>query len=755
MSKRGAEWSQATSVTTRRDFLRSMSVGAVGLTAALLLPSCGTDGTSTRDVAEPAGWLPGAYVRIGRDNSTLIRVNRPEMGQGTWTSMPMLISEELDVDWSCVEVEWAPVEPPFANPGFYGTEWSSAVRDMFVPLRQVGAGLRQLFVSAAAKRWRMAHDLCRTENGFVIDSTGSRRIAYGQLIDDLRAAELPAAPALKKPGDFRLLGKHQPNRLTSAVSEGKAVFGLDVRVPQCLIAVVIRPPNLRAQFLRCDTSPATAMKGVHKIVEIPSGIAVVAENFWLANKASAALKPEWDLGTNATVSSQSIRARLKSSLDETPTFVPLEDPQVEERLRSADGSVVHAEYEVPYQAHAAMEPTCCIANVEQDVCELWMATQNPPHVRSAVAHALGIEETNIRFHPQLMGGSFGRKYEPDPATDAALLSRMLQRPIKTMWTREDEIQFGPHRPVQVGRVGAHIGSDGIPDAFEIRMAGPSYFLRKAADLDRLRQKENGFDSSTFESVCPLPYPVPMQRLAQHWVDFGITIGSWRSTAHSMNLFFLESFVDELAVRQKEDPIAYRIRWLRGDRQLPSERIPKNAFAPKLDRERMIRVLERVREVCGWQNKQPTHGLGVAMQFGWNGYAALVAEVEINAKNFRVARMWFVADVGQVVNPNSVDQQLRGGLIMGLTATIKSGLSIRDGRVEQTNFNDFELLRMNEIPDISIDIIESGADPGGVGEAGVPLAAPAVANAIYAASGQRLRRLPIRFGDLQANDHSAA
>jgi isoquinoline 1-oxidoreductase subunit beta len=728
---------------SRRRFLKLVTGAAGGLVVCTTGPGAGnTGGAEARDAA--SRWLPGTYVGVLPGNNFVVRLSRPEMGQGTLTSMPMLIAEEMDLDWSRVTIEWAPVAPPFDNPGFYGVEWSSAVRDMFLPLRQLGAGLRLLLIRAAARRWGVDPQRCITSAGTVMGPEPKHRLRYSELTGDLDGQTLPADPPLKAAADYRLLGKAQKSRITGDVINGRAEFGLDTRIRDALVALVIRPPNTHSRPAHFDADAANKMPGVKAIVEIPAGVAVVADTFWRARKARDAVKVDWKPADDANWSSDSIRTHLSQRLDGAATFVPLEDLDVGARL-SADPAAVRRTYEVPYQAHAAIEPTSCIAHVKGDTCELWMGTQNPPHVRKKVAQVLGIAEDRIVFHPKLMGGSFGRKYEPDPAVDAALLSKLLGKPVNCIWLREDEMQNGPHRPVQMGRIAATLNADGLPEAMEIRMAGPSYFIKQPSDLDRVRDRGYGLDTSTFEGICPLIYPLSKLRLAQHWVDFGITIGSWRSTSHSMNTFFLESFVDELAAAAKQDAVDYRLRWLREGQAFPRERVPKNALAPPFETERMVRVMERVRTISRWDKRRAAGtGLGFAIQLAFEGYAALAAEVTVSADSFKVNGLWMVADLGQVVNPNSVDQQLRGGLIFGLTAAIKSGLTVRDGRIEQANFNDFEVLRMSEVPDIVVDLIESHATPAGVGEAGVPLAAPAVANAICAAGGPRLRELPLRM-----------
>jgi isoquinoline 1-oxidoreductase beta subunit len=404
---------------------------------------------------------------------------------------------------------------------------------------------------------------------------------------------------------------------------------------------------------------------------------------------------------------------------------------------------IEAVYEVPYQAHAALEPTGAIAELRDGKCIVWMATQNIAHVQRSVGPALGIDRNAVEVRPQPMGGSFGRKYHPEAAVEAALLAQRLGKPVRVIWTREDEIHNGPHRPAQVGRLSAVLGPDKLPHSLEVHWAGPSYFITKPHDIERIRTRRGGFDGSTLEGMVPFLYPVPFMKAAQHWMDCGIAVGSWRSTAHSFNTFFSESFVDELAAHNGEDPLAFRLRWLRAGAALDPQRLPKEAYNPPFDRRRLERVIERVAELSSWGKALPEgQGNGLAIQFAYQGYEAAVARVSVRDKEIVISRVWLVADAGTVVNRSSAEQQLYGGFIFGLTAAIRSGLTVRDGAIEQSNLHDFPILRSNEVPQLDIELIESNEAPGGLGEAGVPLAAPAVANAVFAATGRRLRTLPL-------------
>ena len=676
---------------------------------------------------------------IRPDNDAVIRVNRPEMGQGTMTSIPMLIAEELDVAWSRVHVEWAPVRPPFTDPGFYGVEWSSSVRDLYLPMRRLGAGLRELFVAAAARRWSIAPADCQTSDGAVLRASSNRSFTYAQLAADLAGATLNPEPRLRaKP---QLIGQRIANVLSPDIVTGRLQFGLDVSVPNAATALLARPANSNSKLIAVDDSAARAVPGVVSIEKLAQGVAVIAKDFWSAQRGREALQLTWQLGEAAELDSERISRRLRASLDETPTFVPLDHMAAD---AESTAPRVEAVYEVPYQAHAALEPTSAIADMRDGKCTVWMATQNISHIQRSVGAALGISPSAVDVRPQTMGGSFGRKYHPEPAIEAALLAQRLGKPVRVIWTREDEIHNGPHRPAQVGRLVAALGPDKLPRSLEVHWAGPSYFITKPQDVERIRTRRGGFDGSTLEGTVPFPYPVPFMKAAQHWIDFGIAVGSWRSTAHSFNTFFSESFVDELAARNGEDPLAFRLRWLREGAAFGPKQLPAEAYNPPFDRSRLDRVIERVAELSSWGKALPKgQGNGLAIQFAYQGYEAAVARVIVREKEIVVERVSLVADVGTLVNRSAAEQQVYGGFVFGLTAAIKSGLTVREGAIEQSNFHDFALLRSNEVPRIEIEFIESTEAPAGLGEAGVPLAAPAVANAVFAATGQRLRMLPLR------------
>lgn len=674
----------------RREAIQVLTFGTGGLLAGVCWPSQrGVAAESTAQIGSTAPMeLPGAFVLVRADNDIVIRVNRPEMGQGTMTSIPMLIAEELDVAWARVQVEWAPVRPPFTDPGFYGVEWSSSIRDMYLPMRRLGAGLRELLIAAAARRWSISPEDCRTSDGAVLRASSNRSFTYAQLAADLARATLNPEPRLR--ASPQLIGQRIANVLSPDIVTGRLQFGLDVAVPSAVTALLARPPNNNSRLIAVDDSAARAVPGVLAIEKLPQGVAVIAKDLWSAQRGREALQLTWQLEGAEDLNSERISRRLRASLDETPTFVPLDHIAADSESTAPRGEAV---YEVPYQAHAALEPTSAIAEMRDGKCTVWMATQNISHIQRTVGAALAIAASAVDVRPQTLGGSFGRKYHPEAALEAALLAQRLGKPVRVIWTREDEIRNGPHRPAQVGRLSAALGPDKLPRSLEVHWAGPSYFITKPQDVERIRTRRGGFDGSTLEGMVPFPYPVPFMKAAQHWIDFGIAVGSWRSTAHSFNTFFSESFVDELAARNGEDPLAFRLRWLREGAAFDPKRLPEEAYNPPFDRRRLERVIERAAELSSWGKALPKgQGNGLAIQFAYQGYEAAVARVMVRDKEIVVERVWLVADVGTVVNRSAAEQQLYGGFVFGLTAAIRSGLTVRDGAIEQSNFHDFALLR---------------------------------------------------------------
>ena len=548
------------------------------------------------------------------------------------------------------------------------------------------------------------------------------------------------APPLKSSAAFRLLGTAVPNHVAAAIVDGTARYGIDVRIPGAVTAVLARPPNLRVTLASSNDAAARRSPRVIAVERVGGGVAVVAPDFWSASRGRDTLAPTWHLDEVSGWDSDTIRRRLLEAIEQPPTFVPVDYRS--EKL-AVSPAVFKATYEVPYQAHGALEPTSAVADVSRDRCDIWMATQNVTHVAESVANALGMPVGDVNVHPELMGGSFGRKYEPDPAIEAAQLSARLGTPVRVIWTREDEMARGPHRPTQVARFAVSLDLSGLPNGIDAHYAGPSYFIHGADDVERIRTKRGGYDSSTMEGVIPFPYPISSLRIAQSWVDFGVSVGSWRSTSHSFNVFFIESLVDELAAARHEDPIDYRLRWLRSDARLPAEVIPDRAFNPPFDLARMTHVIETVRERSSWAAARCAgDALGIAVQFAYRGYFAAVVALRRKDGRLVVSNAWLVADVGQVVNRSGADQQLSGGFLFGLTAAFRSGLTIKSGIVVERNFDAFRLLRIDEIPSIDVLLIDGNNPPGGLGEPGVSLAAPALANALCAATGHRARALPL-------------
>jgi isoquinoline 1-oxidoreductase subunit beta len=664
---------------------------------------------------------PNAWIRIGSDDSVTLRVASSEMGQGVYTAIPMLLAEELECDWSRVHIENAPAAKEYVNPifGQQLTGGSTSVRAFYVPLRQAGATARELLVSAAAQKWGVAEPSCRVQRGIVMHSASGRRASFGSLA--ARAARLPVPNAvmLKEPDEFRLLGKTMPRLDTPAKVNGSAVFGLDVKVPGMLVAVVARSPVFGGRIRAVDTARARAVEGVRNVLLIDSGVAVVAEDFWSARKGREALAIDWEAGPATAASSGDIRAKLEQALEKEGA-VARRDGDVARELKKA-ATRVEAVYEVPYLAHACMEPMNCTASVTKHGCDVWVPTQAQGGAQATAAKISGLALETVRVHTTFLGGGFGRRGEQDFVAEAVQLSKGMGAPVKVVWTREDDIRHDFYRPATLNRFVAALDANGNPVAWRHEIAGPSIFARVFPGAVK-----DGIDRTSVEGAANLPYAIPNILVTYMMENGPIPVGFWRSVGSSQNAFVTECFIDELAVATRKDPFEFRRVLL--------------ANQPRLKG-----VLELAASKAGW-GAPPARGRfrGIAVAEAFGSYVAEVAEISIVDNRVRVHRVVCAVDCGVTINPGTVTAQMESGIVYGLTAALKGEITIRNGRVEQGNFNDYPLLRMNEMPAIDVHIVKSDLPPGGVGEPGTPPIGPAVANAVFAATGRPVRKLPIRI-----------
>jgi isoquinoline 1-oxidoreductase beta subunit len=711
-----------TILVTRRAVLKGGLALAAGLGVGLRVPI----GNSA--VAQGVGVLaPSQWLAIDRDGIVTIVNSVPEMGQGSLTTMPMIIADELDADLAKVRVEQAPANPTlYANPvtGRQAYGGSRGVRDHLQMWRKAGAAARQMLMEAAAKEWGVSIDEVETEPGAVIHPRTGRRLPYGELVDGAAQLPVPDHPTLKTPDKFRYIGKSVPRRDLRPKVDGSAVYGIDVKVPGMLVASIERCPVLGGRVRAFDAEAARAVPGVRHVVQVSSGVAVVADSFWAALTGRKALTITWDEGPLAEVSSAQI-LRDYEALGAQPGRVVRKDGDAEAVLTAAHGKILEAIYQVPFLEHACMEPMNATADVRADSCEVWAPTQNPGDTQETAARLAGLPRERVAVHTTLLGGGFGRRGEVDFIVDAVETSKAVGAPAKVVWTREDDLTHGFYRPTTHNVFRAALGEDGTPVAWWNRIVGPGILIHKG------RAKPDEIDPTAVGGARDIPYDIPNVLVEWTNKDFGVPLGFWRSVASSENAFITESFIDELAHLAGKDPYEYRRALLR---QSPRHK----------------GVLELAATRANWGAPLPEgHGLGIAVASSYGSYAAHVAEVSVPSDGkVRVHRIVCAVDCGIAVNPDQVKAQMEGGAVYALTAALYGEISIEHGRVQQSNFHNYPMLRINEAPRIEVHIVDSGEAPGGIGEPGVPSVAPAVCNAIYSVTGRRLRKLPIRPAELK-------
>ncbi|MBS1246353.1 MAG: aerobic-type carbon monoxide dehydrogenase, large subunit CoxL/CutL-like protein [Proteobacteria bacterium] len=701
----------------RRRFLKVSAVAGGGLLIGFHLPLANRAGA-----AEAAGkdFAPNAWIRIDANDTVTLRVASSEMGQGVYTAIPMLLAEELECDWARIKVEMAPADKAYTNPliGQQLTGGSTAVRAFWTPLRQAGAVGRELLTRAAAETWKVKIDECRAENGVVLHKTSQRKARYGELAAKAATLPVPTEVFLKEPGEFKLIGKSTPRLDTPLKVNGSAVFGMDVKLPGLLTAVVARCPVFGGKPKKFDATKAKSVPGVRQVLSIHSGIAVVADSFWAAKLGRDALVVEWDEGATAKLDSAAIRQQLEQALKKKG--VNARNIGDAAKALKAAAKRIEAVYEAPYLAHACMEPMNCTVVVKKDSCDLWVPTQNQSGTQFVAAQITGLPPEKVKVHTTFLGGGFGRRSEQDFVAEAVQLAMATGAPVKLMWTREDDMHHDYYRPATLNRLSAALDKDGMPLAWRHDIAGGSIFSRVfPASI------KNGIDNTSVEGAANLPYAIPNLQVTWVMENGVVPLGFWRSVGSSQNAYITECFLDEVAAAAGKDPYEFR-----------------RALLAKHPRH--LGVLELAAQKAGWGTPLPagrTRGIAVAEAFG--SYCAQVAEVSVERGQVRVLRVVCAIDCGMVVNPDTVVAQMESGIVYGLTAALKGEITIKNGRVEQGNFNDYPLLRLDEMPEIEVHIVKSAEHPGGVGEPGTPPIAPAVANAVFAATGKPVRKLPIR------------
>ena len=673
-------------------------------------------------------FAPNQWLRIDRDGVVTIINSVPEMGQGSMTTMPMIVADELDADWDKIRVESAPADPSrYANPvtrqQSYGG--SRGVRDHLEPWRKAGAAARQMLREAAAKEWGVPLDEVTTEPGVVIHRATGRRLGYGQLVDKAQALPVPQNPPLKTKDEFRYIGKARPRIDVPDKVNGKAIYGFDVKVPGMLVASIEKCPVVAGGKVKAfDATAAKAIPGVKHVVQVTSGVAVVADSFWSALEGRKALKVEWDEGPMAQVSTPRIDKEYETAAQNAGQ-VARNDGDHEKALQGG-GKTLESIYQVPFLEHACMEPMNATAHVTADSCTMWIPTQNPGGSRETAARLTGLPVESVTINTTFLGGGFGRRGERDFVIDAVEVAKAIGGgPVKVMWTREDDLTHSFYRPSTYNVFRAALDAQGKPAAWFTRVVGPGILVQKGI------APAGSVDGAAMAALRDLPYDIPNVRI--EWVnkDLGVPLGFWRSVGSSQNGFIVESFIDELAHLAGQDPYEYR-----------------RALLGKSPRHKA--VLELAATKANWGSPLPAgHGRGIAVCFSYASYAAHVAEVSVAEDGaVRVHKVVCAIDCGIAVNPDQVAAQMEGGFIYALTATLYGKITLDKGRVEQTNFHTYPMLRIAETPVIETHILDSGQPPGGLGEPGVPTVAPAVCNAIFAVTGKRIRRLPIQREELK-------
>jgi isoquinoline 1-oxidoreductase subunit beta len=710
---------------SRRSFLQVAAATGGGLLLSLSVPSA----NGGLEAAGGDAFTPNAFVRIQRDGQIVLTMPYVEMGQGTYTSIPMLIAEELEVDLKQVRLEHAPAnEKLYGNPllgGIQATGNSNAVRASWQPLREAGAIARTMLLSAAAKRWNVDPASCRAQDGEVLHPPTGQRAKYGELAPEAASMPVPEHVPLKRPTDFKLIGTAAKRLDASGKVNGTAVYGIDARPPGVKIATLAQSPVFGGRVKRVDDAAAKAVKGVRQIVQLDDAVAVVADHMGAAKKGLAALAIEWDNGPHAKLSTKDIADELEKAT--------LGSGAVAQNIGDVDAAManaitkVEAIYQVPFLAHATMEPMNCTVHMRSDCCEIWVGSQAIARVQAAAAKTAGLPLDKVVIHNHLIGGGFGRRLEADGVIRAVQIAQHVEGPVKVVWTREEDIQHDMYRPYWLDRISAGLDAQGMPVAWYNRFAGSSVASRWATGWFK-----NGLDPDSTEGAIDLVYALPNLHVEYVRVEPpGIPTAFWRSVGPSHNVFVTESFMDELAAAAKQDPVAYRLALL-----------DKNPRAKA--------VLQLAAGKAGWGQPLPERvGRGVALQFVFATYMAHVAEVEV-AKDgsVRVRRVVCAVDCGTAVNPDTVRAQIQSGIMFGITAALYGKITLKDGRVEQTNFDTYQILRIDEAPAIDVHIVASSEPPGGMGECGTSAIVPAVANAVFAATGKRLRKMSVDAGALK-------
>jgi isoquinoline 1-oxidoreductase subunit beta len=714
----------------RRAFLVTASAAGGGLLIGVAVPVRAAILAATGGARAPGELALNPWVRIGADGTVTIIVSQAEIGQGISTTLPAILADELGADWSRVRLETAPYDKAYQNPrvNWMFTGNSESVQAFHDLMRKTGAGAREMLVRAAARRWAVEPSSCRTENGFVIHASTKRRLGFGEVAADAAKLEPPRDPVLKPAGELKLVGRSLARVDVPEKVDGSAIFGIDFKLPGMLLAAVRTAPAIGGGVKRFDEAAAKAMPGVRAVVPVQNGVAVVADTWWQARTALAAMPIEFDAGPNGGLDSAQLAARYRERLENGPFVTPVKHGEPDAALRDSK-RMLAADYESPFLAHATMEPMNCTARVTPERCEIWAPTQGQELAFYALKGVLGLPDDRIAVNrTPYAGGGFGRRLVPDFVVQAALIAKAVGRPVKTIWDREEDMRRDLFRPATMVRLAAALDDAGMPQALYARVVSPTVLLPVFPPIAEVL-KEQKLDPTAMEGMLEWPYEIAHRKVDFHLMEVPIPTSVLRTTGYGPNVFALESFIDELASMVKTDPYRYRRRLLAG-----------NA--------RALRVLDRAAQLADWGRPLPQGaGRGIAFAEAFGTLIAQVAEVAVSGDELRVRRVVSVVDCGRVLDPGIAAAGIEGGVVFGL-AGCKSEITFKDGRVVEDNYQRYAMPHLAETPRLVTEFVASGGKLGGVGEVSPVTVPAALANAIFAATGKRLRSLPVGRHGLQ-------
>ncbi len=737
-------------ILNRRAFLKTSAAGGAALLIGFHLPAHASSDPAQQQEKPPVNPL-NAWVRITHDNRVTLILAKSEMGQGIMTALPMILAEEICLNWQNVHIEQAPTDPKIYD---LGTGGSGSIAGSWLPLRQAGAAAREMLIAAAAKKWEVGADTCKAENGYVVHGHPERSYTYGELAAD--AARLPIpnfnTVPLKNSRDFSIVG-HDTHRVDAAEkATGKAIYGIDARPAGLLYAVIARCPVFYGKVASFDVAKAKAVPGVRDVFQIATsgrgastngGVAVLAENSWAAIQGRKALEVKWDEGPAANESSVELHNEFIANAAK-PGGIVRNDGNADSALAAASKKI-EAIYELPFAAHACMEPMNCTVHIQPDRAEAWVPTQAPQWAQAVIAEAAKLPPEKVTVHTTLMGGGFGRRYQADFVMEAAQVAKAAGKPVMVLWTREDDMHHDFYRPASYHKFQGALDESGNLSAWKHFQTSTSIASKWSAE----GEKDSG--KGEFGTGATIPYSTPNIRIEYTLAHSSAPRAWWRSVEHSSSGFVVETFVDELAAAAGQDPYEFRLKLIGDPRKLPQ--FTGGPDDPPLNTARLKAVMQLAAEKARWDKPLPDgEGRGIAAFFSFDTYTAAVAEVSLKPRDLKIKRLVCTVDCGRVVNPNGVRAQVESAAIYALTATLKDAITIEHGRVVQSNFNDYHMLRMNEAPPIEVHLVDSDEKPTGIGEPTVPVIAPALCNAIFNATRTwkktvRIRRLPIRAEDL--------